>query len=83
MNAMWKLQDAKSRFSELVDAALVNGPQYVTRRGTEAVVVLAVKDYRAMAANKPDFNDFLLACPGLDEGLDVARQADYPRDIAL
>ncbi len=83
MNALWQLQEAKSRFSEVVDAAINQGPQYVTRRGKEVVVLLSVQEYQTMAANKPNFNDFLLACPGVDEGLDVARQQDYPRDVAL
>jgi antitoxin Phd len=42
----WQLQEAKSRFSELVEQSLSNGPQWVTRRGEEAVVVLAAADYR-------------------------------------
>jgi prevent-host-death family protein len=37
----WRLQEAKSRFSELVDMALAEGPQLVTRRSSEAVVVVA------------------------------------------
>ena len=36
----WPLQDAKSRFSELVDKVLSEGPQAVTRRGAEAVAVV-------------------------------------------
>mgnify|MGYP006144942123 CR=1 FL=1 len=37
----WQLQDAKSRFSELVECALNEGPQLVTRRGNDAVVLMA------------------------------------------
>ena len=42
----WPLQDAKNRFSAVVDAALAGDPQRVTRRGRPAVVVLAVEDVR-------------------------------------
>ena len=45
METIWKLQDAKSQFSKVVENALKSGPQYVTRRGTRAVVVLSVRDY--------------------------------------
>lgn len=43
---IWALQDAKGRFSELVDCARNKGPQMVTRRGKEAVVVVAVEQFR-------------------------------------
>jgi len=45
MKAIWKLQDAKAQFSRVVEDALKIGPQYVTRRGAKAVVVLSAKDY--------------------------------------
>ena len=41
----WSLQDAKNRFSAVVNAALSGEPQTVTGRGSPAVVVLAVEDY--------------------------------------
>lgn len=46
----WQLQEAKSRFSELVERSLSEGPQLVTRRGAEAVVVMAAPEYRRMHA---------------------------------
>ena len=45
MQAIWKLQDAKAQFSKVVENALKIGPQYVTRRGAKAVVVLSAKKY--------------------------------------
>ena len=63
----WQLQDAKNRFSAVVDAALESGPQCVTRRGKPAVVVLAVEEYerlrRIQKAEAPSFVDMLLAMP--------------------
>ena len=44
--ASWALQDAKGRFSEVVDRARRDGPQIVTRRGTEAVVIVAAEQFR-------------------------------------
>ncbi len=49
----WQLQEAKSRFSELVDLTLSEGPQLVTRRGQDAVVILSAKDYRRMSGGAP------------------------------
>jgi antitoxin Phd len=37
----WQLQSARSHFSEVVEAALKEGPQRVTRRGRDAVVVVS------------------------------------------
>ena len=63
----WPLQDAKNRFSAVVDAALAGDPQRVTRRGRPAVVVLAVDEYerlrRIEKANAPTFAELLLGIP--------------------
>ena len=72
----WALQDAKNRFSAVVNAALDGEPQTVTRRGAPAVVVLAVEDYgrlcQAEKAGAPDFIQHLLSIPrgGPDNLLD-------------
>ena len=63
----WALQDAKNRFSAVMNAALAGKPQTVTRRGTPAVVVMAVEDYKRLCqAEKdcaPTFVEHLLAFP--------------------
>ena len=63
----WSLQDAKNRFSAVVDAALAGEPQKVTRRGKPAVVVLAVEEYERLCNREPDntptFVEHLLAIP--------------------
>lgn len=72
----WPLQDAKNKFSAVVNAALDGQPQHVTRRGKPAVVVIAVRDYerlcRAEKAGAPDFSQHLLSIPkgGPDDLLD-------------
>jgi prevent-host-death family protein len=67
----WRLQDAKNQFSKVVDAALHGEPQHVTRRGRDAVVVLAAADYDRMLrherADNPGFVAHLLAIPQDDE----------------
>ena len=63
----WQLQDAKNRFSAVVDAALTGAPQCVTRRGKPAVVVLSVEEYERLRRNgkaaAPTFVEMLLAIP--------------------
>ena len=58
----WAVQDAKARFSEFLDACIAVGPQIVTRRGTEAAVLVSVDVWRKMqAAAKPSLKDLLLS----------------------
>jgi len=85
----WSLQDAKNRFSAVVEAALRQGPQAVTRRGRPAVTVIGTAEYeglrRAAAAARPDFRAHLLAIPPVDPGAedDFPRARAEPRAVAL
>lgn len=80
----WTLQDAKNRFSAVVDAATRHQPQFVTRRGKPAVVVLATSDYERLCAlqaeAKPNFKEFLLQGPVLAEDKEWSRKVEF-RDI--
>lgn len=81
---MISLQDAKNRFSAVVDAALAGHPQQVSRRGKPAVVVLSVDEYHRLLgqarAQRESFADHLLNFPGGDA---VPRAQAAPRDVAL
>ncbi len=58
----WQLQDAKARFSELIDTTLRDGPQVVTRRGVETAVVVPMDEWRRLKAGaRPTLKDWLLA----------------------
>ena len=81
MKSSWKLQDAKAQFSKVVEDALKIGPQFVTKRGTDAVVVVSVEEYEKMISPKPQFKDFLLNCPKGDDSFEFERQKDNPREI--
>lgn len=78
---MWTLQDAKNRFSAVVEAALAGTPQEVSRRGKPAVVVISVDEYQRLlagaVARRESFTDHLMAFPG-DES---ERTEVQPRDI--
>ena len=67
MLQQWSLQDAKNKFSEVVNAALGGKPQLVTRRGAPAVIILSAKAYEEMQRderlNAPGFAQFLLSMP--------------------
>ena len=72
----WSLQDAKNKFSAVVEAALKGEPQTVTKRGKPAVVVLSVAQYqhlaRKAAQDRPSFVDHLLAMPKDDGSFERA-----------
>lgn len=69
----WKLEDAKARFSEVVRLARERGPQRITVRGQDAVVVLSAADYAHLAptAAKPTLFALFADSPFADlEGFD-------------
>jgi len=77
----WPLQDAKARFSELVNRCAQEGPQTVTKHGKPAVVVIPWNDYRAMTHKKRSLREFLAAAPRTE--LDVKRSLETEREIFL
>lgn len=50
--AKWQLQDAKARFSELIDDTLEKGPQVVTRRGIDTAVVVSIDEWKTLKDEK-------------------------------
>jgi antitoxin Phd len=77
----WQLQEAKAKFSELVQKAIDEGPQTVTRHGKDAVVVLSAEQFELMKKRQIDLKD-LLPYLSLDE-VDLERNKDFPRDVEL
>lgn len=60
--AKWQLQEAKARFSELLDTAIKKGPQIVTRRGVETAVLVPIGEWnRLQAAARPNIKEWLLS----------------------
>jgi antitoxin Phd len=58
----WPVQEARARFSEMLEASLAEGPQIVTRRGVEAAVLVRVDTWRPLEqAAQPRLKDLLLA----------------------
>lgn len=58
----WPVQDAKARFSEMLDVCLSDGPQLITKRGVDAAVLVPMKDWQSLRrAAKPTLKELLLA----------------------
>lgn len=81
MQSQWTLQDAKNKFSEVVNAACAGSPQVVTKRGTPSVVVVSMTTYEKLIeqskAPVPKFTEFLLATPQA-ENEEPAPHMDIP-----
>jgi prevent-host-death family protein len=79
----WQLQEAKNRFSELVDTALREGPQIVTRHGADAVVVVPVDTYRGLTRPRGSLLEFFARSPLRGARLAFTRDRDTGRRVRL
>ena len=82
-NSRWALQDAKTRFSQVAEQAITYGPQFVTRRGRAAVVVVSADEYERLTRPPSSVTRFLLASPLAGSELTVDRDRSTGRDAAL
>jgi antitoxin Phd len=84
MARRWQLQEAKNRFSEVVEEALKRGPQVITRRGVETAVVLGYGDYRRMVLDRQKLSDFFRESPLAGVELELERDRSPARgDVSL
>ena len=83
MKNVWQLQDAKNKFSNLVDKAHQEGPQIVTKHGKESVVVLTIEAYKKLNRPKSDLVSFFKKSPLSGINLDLTRDKSRSRDIEL
>ena len=75
MSRKWQVQDAKSKFSELLDTALAEGPQIVTKRGVETAVLLPMEQWRRLERlTRPDLKALLLTPEARTEELTPPRR---------
>lgn len=79
----WQLQEAKNRFSEVVNKALSEGPQRVTRRGKEVVVIISTQDYNHLQKSKSNLLQFFRDSPLVGVDLELERDKSYPRDVQV
>ena len=79
----WQLQDAKNKFSTLVNQAK-NSPQFVTKHGKKTVVVLSMDEYDKLLDSNANMAEFFLSSPLQGADLDLKRNKDTKlRDIEL
>ena len=84
MKRVWQIQEAKNKFSQVVEEALSQGPQVITRRGVEAVIILSYAEYRKLLASQKKLSEFFRQSPLVDIDIDLSRdRSDVRPDIAL
>ena len=79
----WQLQDAKNRLSELVRKAREEGPQVITLRGRDAVVVVSANEFGKLSRPRGSLVDFFRKSPLAGVNLDLERSTDTGRRIEL
>lgn len=83
MNNVWQLQDAKSKFSKLIEQALAHGAQIVTRRGQKTVVIVSFDEYQRLTKQTDSLAQFLLASPLSGSDLTIERDKSTPRGMEI
>jgi prevent-host-death family protein len=73
----WQIQEAKARFSEMVDRALKDGPQTITRRGKVVAVLVPADEYRRLRTGGKSLKALIAAAPL--EGVEITRSPDSGR----
>ncbi len=58
MTGQWQLQEAKNKFSEVIDEAVRSGPQVITRHGVQVAVILSFEQYSGMKRSREKLSSF-------------------------
>jgi prevent-host-death family protein len=76
----WQLQEAKNKLSRVVENALNDGPQIITKRGVEVAIVLSYAEYQKMLASRQRLSDFFQGSPLAGVDVDLTRDVSDARD---
>jgi prevent-host-death family protein len=79
----WGIADAKARFSEMIERALIDGPQTITRNGRKTVIVVAAEEWARRSRRQGNLAEFFASSPLRGSGLRIDRPEDCPREIDL
>jgi antitoxin Phd len=77
MNGVWQIQDAKNKLSEVINRALTQGPQLITKHGEKTVVVISYTEYEKIQKSQGKISEFFRASPLA--GVDFSRDKSLPR----
>ena len=77
----WQIKDARANFSSLIDKAMSEGPQIVTRNGKK--IVVAAAEWEIHRRRQGDLVEFFANSPLREEDIENERVHDYPRELKL
>lgn len=84
MAQTWQLQEAKNKFSRVIENAICQGPQIITRRGVEVAIVLSYEEYQQMLASRGSLSAFFRNSPLAGSDLNLDRdKSDMRKDVEL
>ncbi len=73
MDDIWTVAEAKAKFSEVLDRALSDGPQTITRNGKTTAVIVSAEEWTRRAKREGTLADFFANSPLRDSGLEIER----------
>lgn len=79
----WTVADAKARFSEVIENARHGTPQFITKNGRPAAVLLSIEEWERRTARSASLAEFLLSSPLRGTELAIERSKDEAREIKL
>jgi prevent-host-death family protein len=79
----WTVASAKAHLSQVIEEALHEGPQTITRHGRDAVVIVSAAEWESKTKRKGSLADFFAESPLRDSGLAIERDREKPREIEL
>jgi len=80
----WQLQEAKNKFSQVVENAVSDGPQIITKHGVEVAIVISFAEYQKMITSKGKVSEFFRDSPLAGIDLDLWRdKSDAREDLEL
>lgn len=81
MFKVWQIQEAKNKFSEVVEKALKEGPQIISKRGIESVIVVSINEYRKLKKKPRTIVEFFQQSPLKGLNLLLVRNKDKSREV--
>lgn len=80
---IWTVAQAKAKFSEIIDKAMSEGPQMITRKGRNAAVVVGAEEWQRKTTRIGNLAEFLASSPLRGSGLKLQRAKERPRKVSL
>lgn len=79
----WTVAEAKAKFSEIIDRAMSEGPQTITRNGHTAAVVVDAKEWQRKSKRVGNLAEFFAESPLRESGLRLRRPRQRARKMSL